>query len=127
MMKFLAAGLVLSTFAVAPYAAIAATAAPAMLGTTSMGRLMVDAQGMTVYTYDKDKIGKSTCVGQCAVEWPPLTAAPDAKASGAWTLIARAGGSKVWAYKGHALYTFKDDKKAGDVTGDGKDGFHVLK
>ena len=127
MMKYLAAGLVLSTLAFAPYAAIAATAAPAMLGTTSMGKLMVDAHGMTLYTYDKDKIGKSTCVGQCAVEWPPLTAARGAKASGAWTLAARADGSKVWAYKGHALYTFKEDKKAGDVTGDGKDGFHVVK
>ena len=29
--------------------------------------------------------------------------------------------SKMWAYKGHPLYTFIDDKKAGDVTGDNKD------
>jgi len=96
--------------------------------TTINGKnVITDAKGMTLYTYDKDKIGKSTCVGQCAVEWPPLTAARGAKASGAWTLVARADGSKVWAYKGHALYTFKEDKKAGDVTGDGKDGFHVVK
>jgi predicted lipoprotein with Yx(FWY)xxD motif len=28
-------------------------------------------------------------------------------------------GNKQWAYKGHPLYTWKDDKKPGDITGDG--------
>ena len=33
-----------------------------------------------------------------------------------------------WAYKGKPVYTYKDDKKTGDKTGDGKGGaWHVIK
>ena len=37
-----------------------------------------------------------------------------------YTIITRDEGSKQWAYKGHPLYTWKDDKKPGDITGDGR-------
>jgi predicted lipoprotein with Yx(FWY)xxD motif len=33
----------------------------------------------------------------------------------------------MWAFASHPLYTFVDDKKAGDVTGDGDDGFRLAK
>ena len=41
---------------------------------TSLGPIMADAKGMTLYTYDADEPGKSNCVDQCAVNWPPATA-----------------------------------------------------
>jgi predicted lipoprotein with Yx(FWY)xxD motif len=125
MLKTLVLGLMISTVAVGTMAATAAVKEPAMMGTTSMGKAWVDAKGMTLYTFDKDKGDKSMCNDKCATEWPPLAVAADAKAGGDWTIIIRDDKSKMWAYKGHPLYTFVDDKKAGDATGDNKDGFHL--
>ena len=127
MLKTLTAGLILSTLAVGAIGAIAATAEPAMMGKTAKGTIMVDAKGMTLYSFDKDVVGKSNCNAKCAAEWPPLMAAADAKASGDWTIVIRDDKSQMWAFKGHPLYTFLDDKKAGEVTGDKKDGFHIVK
>ena len=126
MLKTLTAGLILSTLAVGAIGAIAATAEPAMMGKTAKGTIMVDAKGMTLYSFDKDVVGKSNCNDKCAVEWPPLKAAAGAKASGDWTIVIRDDKSQMWAFKGHPLYTFLDDKKAGDVTGDKKNGFHIV-
>ncbi|MCO6055942.1 hypothetical protein NG726_04575 [Pseudomonas sp. MOB-449] len=90
--------------------------------------MLVDAKGMTLYTYDKDAGGKSACNGQCAQNWPPLMAEAGAKAEGEWSVITRDDGSMQWAYEKKPLYTFVMDKKAGDVTGDGKMGvWHVAK
>ena len=147
MMKTLAAGLMLSvcafaalpTLAAPVTAAVSATTpvvvltaapgseiAPAALVASGTGKIWVDAKGMTLYTFDKDTVaGKSRCNDKCATEWPPLMAAAGATASGDWTIVTRDDGSKMWAFKGHPLYTFLDDKAAGDVTGDNKDGFKV--
>jgi len=47
-------------------------AAPA----TMKNGILVDAKGMTVYTFDRDKAysGKSACIGQCEIDWPPVLA-----------------------------------------------------
>lgn len=92
--------------------------------------MMVDQKGMTLYTFDKDTPvpGKSMCSGACAENWPPLMAPTDAKPMGDWTVVKRDDGSMQWASGGKPLYTFKNDKKAGDMTGDGKGGvWHVAK
>ena len=90
--------------------------------------ILADAKGMTLYTSDKDMKGMSTCTGQCAMNWPPLAAAADAKPMGEWTVITRDDGSKQWAYKGKPLYTFVKDTKPGDTTGDGagKGNWHLI-
>jgi predicted lipoprotein with Yx(FWY)xxD motif len=93
--------------------------APAKPGDTAKGKALVDGKGMTLYTFDKDAGGKSMCNGPCAENWPPLMAGADAKASGDWTVLARDDGKKMWAYKGKPLYTWKNDKAPGDITGDG--------
>ena len=92
---------------------------PAKVTDTSKGKALVDQKGMTLYVFDKDAAGKSACNGQCAANWPPLTAASGAAASGDWTVVMRDDGSKQWAYKGKPLYTFAKDTKPGDITGDG--------
>ena len=76
---------------------------------------------MTLYTFDRDAAGsgKSVCNGPCATNWPPLMAAPDAKASGDWSVITRDDGARQWAYKGKPLYFWAKDQKPGDRTGDG--------
>jgi predicted lipoprotein with Yx(FWY)xxD motif len=127
MMKTLATGIVLSAIALGTLAAPAATSEPAKMGDTTKGSAWVDAKGMALYTFDKDTATKSNCNGKCAVEWPPLAAATGSKASGEWTIVAREDGSKMWAYDGHPLYAFVKDKKPGQVTGDGEDGFHLAK
>jgi predicted lipoprotein with Yx(FWY)xxD motif len=81
--------------------------------------VLADAKGMTLYTFGKDAAGKSSCNGKCAMAWPPLAAAADAKSMGDWTVVTRDDGSMQWAYKGNPLYTYAKDAKAGDTTGDG--------
>lgn len=91
---------------------------------TSIGKVWTDDKGMTLYVFSKDEANKSNCYDECAKEWPPYLSAADAKAEGKWTLVERTDGSKVWAFDGHPLYTYHDDKKPGDVNGDGvKDEF----
>jgi predicted lipoprotein with Yx(FWY)xxD motif len=115
-------GLGLAALAMSAGAAVAAE--PAKIA----GGMWTDAKGMTLYIFDKDEAGKSNCYDKCATNWPPLKAGADAKADGDWTVVERTDGTKMWAYKGHPLYSFIGDKKAGDVAGDGKAGvWHVAK
>jgi predicted lipoprotein with Yx(FWY)xxD motif len=86
------------------------------------------SKGMTLYTYDQDKAGTSTCVDQCAVNWPPVMATKTDKPVGDLTIIKRPDGTLQWADNGKPLYTFIKDKKPGDMTGDKmKDVWHVVK
>ncbi|WP_413793259.1 MULTISPECIES: COG4315 family predicted lipoprotein [unclassified Pseudomonas] len=82
--------------------------------------MFTDHKGMTLYTFAKDSAGKSVCNDKCAANWPPLMAEAGDKSMGDWTVIKREDGSMQWAYQGMPLYTFVMDKKAGDMTGDGK-------
>ena len=107
-----------------------ATMMPAAPAKTVDG-VLTNASGMTLYTFDRDAAdsGKSVCNGPCATNWPPLMAAADAKASGAWSIVARDDGAKQWAYKGRPLYAWSKDQKPGDRTGDGflNNAWHVAK
>jgi predicted lipoprotein with Yx(FWY)xxD motif len=105
----------LSIVAMSALAATVLAQAPAK----SMGGVLTNAAGMTLYTFDKDAGGKSACNGPCAANWPPLMAAADAKASGDWSIVARDDGGKQWAYKGKPVYLWGKDQKPGDKTGDG--------
>lgn len=85
-----------------------------------MGTL-VNAAGMTLYTFDRDVAGsgKSVCNGQCAANWPPHAAKATDMDSGNWSVIKRDDGSYQWAFQGKPVYTYVKDQKPGDVTGDG--------
>jgi predicted lipoprotein with Yx(FWY)xxD motif len=102
-------------------------AAPAKIADTSKGKTLVDADGMTLYTFDRDTTpGKSACNGKCVTNWPPFSAAADAKTTGDWAVIVRNDGSKQWAYKGKPLYKWMDDHNPGDVDGDGRNNvWHI--
>lgn len=94
------------------------------------GGMLVDMQGRTVYTFDKDTAGngKSVCNGPCAEMWPPVMAPAGAKAEGNYTVVKRDDGQMQWAYKGKPVYLFKSDAAAGDMKGDNfKDIWHVVK
>lgn len=75
--------------------------------------------GFTLYQFGADAANVSNCNGACAAIWPPFMAAANAQATGSFSIIARADGSKQWAYKTHPLYNFTGDSKPGDAHGDG--------
>lgn len=91
--------------------------------------MVVDDDGMTLYTFDKDTVpGKSACVGACTAIWSAAVADSYDKASGDWGLIAASDGKHQWTYKGHPLYRFAQDKQAGQMKGDGFKGmWHTVK
>ena len=82
---------------------------------------LVGANGMALYTFDRDPMGggKSVCNGGCATNWPPLMAAATDTPSGDWTIVMRDDGSRQWAFRGKPVYYWAKDKKPGDRTGDG--------
>jgi len=89
--------------------------------------LLADADGKTLYTFDKDAAGKSNCSGGCAVAWPPFIATQPLKDNGAFTQIVREDGRMQWARDGKPLYFFAGDGP-GDAKGDGISGvWHVIK
>lgn len=111
-------------------AATFASVAQAEPVATMAGGVLVNASGMTLYTFDKDVAGsnKSMCNGPCIELWPAVSASADAKPEGDFSVITRDDGSKQWAHKGKPLYTYAADKKAGDATGDNFKGvWHVVK
>ncbi|MBO9465872.1 hypothetical protein J7443_11575 [Tropicibacter sp. R15_0] len=95
---------------------------------TSDAGFLTDGHDMTLYTFDKDKAGQSNCYGQCAKAWPPLLVKSDAKLADGFTTITRKNGSLQVAYNGQPLYLWVNDKKPGDITGDGVKGvWHIAR
>ena len=74
--------------------------------------VMVDENGMTLYTFDKDtEPGKSACTGECTAIWPAAIADEHDKASGGWSFVTTVDGQKQWTYKGHPLAGQSQGKK----------------
>lgn len=89
-------------------------------------RILTDARGRTLYLFAQDKHNKSVCTGQCAAFWPPLllqkgTSVPSTLPgiAGTFGVATRADGARQLAYDGSPLYTFKEDRKAGQMHGQG--------
>ncbi|MFL5937428.1 MAG: hypothetical protein ACJ76U_11365 [Gaiellaceae bacterium] len=97
----------------------------------SVGEILVDSQGRTLYLFERDSGTKSTCTGACAVEWPPLraTGKPTVGAGAnalAVATSARSDGKPQVTYNGHPLYLFSADQNAGDTNGQGVNAFGGL-
>ena len=88
-------------------------------------QVLVNAQGLPLYTYNLDTPTKSDVSGGLAALWPPLVSGSPTEngATGRLTVLADSNGNQV-LYNGHFLYTFADDT-AGQVTGQGVQGFSV--
>jgi predicted lipoprotein with Yx(FWY)xxD motif len=130
--------------AFAASAVVAATAAGLALADTvnyggakvavaksSVGRILVDSKGITLYDFVKDKGTTSTCYGACAALWPPLitggkpVAGSGVRASLLGTTKRKDGKLEV-TYNGHPLYYFVTDRKPGQTTGQGVNQFGAL-
>ena len=93
------------------------------LGSSGLGRVLVDGRGRTLYLFEKDKHGKSACIGKCAAFWPPLIASgkPLATAGAKTSLLGttrRADGRLQVTYNHHPLYTFVKDTRKGQTNGE---------
>lgn len=102
----------------------ATEAATVALADTSLGEVLVDADGMTLYLFTKDTDGTSTCSGGCAATWPPLTVdgtptAGDGVDGGELDTIERDDGTTQVTYHGKPLYLYAADGEPGDVAGQG--------
>lgn len=91
---------------------------------TSLGKIIVDAQGRTLYLFEKDKNGRSACSGQCAKFWPPLLTSgkPRAGAGVKASLLGttrRSDGRMQVTYARHPIYRFLEDKGPGQTKGEG--------
>jgi predicted lipoprotein with Yx(FWY)xxD motif len=114
-----------SSSSAAPAAAGAATVATASVG--SLGTVLVDGTGRTLYLFESDTGSTSTCTGGCAATWPALTTDGDpvtgdgASASMLGTSANTAGGTQV-TYNGHPLYLYSGDSASGQANGEGIGG-----
>lgn len=102
-----------------------ASAAALAVAESSLGEIVVDGEGLTVYMFDNDTqgAGVSTCEGQCATNWPAVTTdseMPEVEGvTGEVGTITGVDGSTQVTLNGWPLYYFAGDTAPGDVTGQG--------
>jgi predicted lipoprotein with Yx(FWY)xxD motif len=93
-----------------------------------LGNILVGADGKTLYYFEKDKGGKSSCYSACATVWPPVittgkpTAGKGAIASKLGT-TKRKDGTMQATYAGFPLYDYVKDAKPGDTLGNNLEQF----
>lgn len=116
-------------FALAALLAFGPTAAHALdtpqgigVGDSDKGRVLVNQNRMSLYTFAADPPNGSVCIGGCAANWPPFSAPDDALPVGDFSIVKREDGSRQWAYREKPLYGWIQDQNPGDTTGDGVGG-----
>jgi predicted lipoprotein with Yx(FWY)xxD motif len=106
----------------------AAASSALKTSSTSLGTVVVDDRGMTVYYFDKDTAnsGKSACTAGCDAEWPAVKTTSTTPAvegvTGKVGTITRNDGTLQVTINGLPVYTYRDDTAAGDVKGQGAGG-----
>jgi predicted lipoprotein with Yx(FWY)xxD motif len=101
---------------------------------TIANKILVDGTGLTLYVSDNDKTAnKSECAlsQACIQAWPPLfaTGTPtygSGLTASMFSTVTTANGTKFVVVNGKPLYTWVNDEKPGDVTGQGVNGFYVV-
>ncbi|HTA36531.1 MAG TPA: hypothetical protein VK761_07440 [Solirubrobacteraceae bacterium] len=115
-----------------PATTTAAAAKPGVAVETAHNKLgtilVAGPEKKTVYLFEADRGASSTCNGDCASDWPPVTTegAPTASGgalSGDLGTTTRSDGTKQVTYKGHPLYFFEGDKSSGQTNGEGSNAF----
>jgi predicted lipoprotein with Yx(FWY)xxD motif len=89
---------------------------------SDLGEILVDGEGMSLYRFDPDEQGESTCYDDCEATWPPLEGPVTAGEGVDESLIGeteRTDGTVQATYDSWPLYYYGPDSAAGDVTGQG--------
>lgn len=93
---------------------------------TTAGHILVTPKGMTLYVFAPDSKDKSACTGTCAKFWPPRKVKAGvtpvtrvAGTPGTFGVFTRTDGTRQLTYDGAPVYTFLEDKKPGDMNGQG--------
>jgi predicted lipoprotein with Yx(FWY)xxD motif len=91
---------------------------------TSLGTILVDGQGRTLYHRTDETATHIVCTGVCATTWPPLFAEGTVGVGsvGQLSTVKRPDGQGQAAASGQPLYTYSGDSKAGDTNGQGVGG-----
>jgi predicted lipoprotein with Yx(FWY)xxD motif len=103
----------------------AGSAATVEVRRTRLGRVLVNANGRTLYLFLEDSRTKSSCYGGCARVWPPLLvsrkprAGEGVNAAKLSTYPRRHSRLRQVAYNGHFLYTTDADERPGQTEGQG--------
>jgi predicted lipoprotein with Yx(FWY)xxD motif len=107
-------------------AGVAGAAAKPMVSTAQNARLhttiLVNSTGRTLYHLSVEHKGHFICLDKtCLSFWHPLVVAKGTKPTGRVALgtVRRPNGTLQVAYRGEPLYTFVQDRKRGDVKGEG--------
>ncbi len=94
------------------------------IGSTGLGDVVADTAGLTLYVFDPDQQGDSTCYDACAASWPPLLI--DGSAAGGEGVdnsllgsTTRNDGTTQATYDGWPLYYWAGDSAPGDTNGQG--------
>jgi predicted lipoprotein with Yx(FWY)xxD motif len=99
------------------------SAAVVKMASNSLGTILVDSQGMTLYHLSGEVNGKFICTSSaCVGVWHPLIAPSSGAPSGegvALGTVKRPEGTVQVTYKGTPLYTFTGDQQAGETKGQG--------
>ena len=97
----------------------------AKVATTSLGKIIVDGNGMTAYFYDRDTAnsGKSVCTGGCAATWPAITSASATPTvTGITGTVGTIPSSNQLTINGRPIYTYAQDRAPGATAGQGVGG-----
>jgi predicted lipoprotein with Yx(FWY)xxD motif len=96
---------------------------------TTYGPLLASSSGLTLYHLTSESKGAIKCTGACASLWPPVLVSGGVKPTVGARLTAaklgtikRPGGQIQVTYNGLPLYRYADDKKSGQVLGEGVGG-----
>ena len=88
----------------------------------SLGEILVDGNGRTLYFFTKDVNGQSACTAGCLSDWPVYYAGIIDPGPGIdiddFSTITRTDGLQQTTYKGWPLYYYADDV-AGEANGEG--------
>jgi len=97
------------------------------IGLSTLGQVLTDAKGLTLYSFDSDRAGqKSGCKDACLKTWRPLVAPWAGNPFADWSVSIREDGTRQWAFKGQPLYRHIADIAPGEISGSTIKGWHAV-
>ena len=101
--------------------------APLAVLKISDGRSILTKDGLSVYIFDEDSGGISSCYDACASAWPAVLVTAETVLGSSMGVTVRNDGAQQLTYKGQPVYFFVGDGASEDINGDGLGGvWHII-